>query len=115
MLNSCRFITRGGSNAVTESFYFGKPTIVLPIFWDQHGNAQRLDTYGHELEERSWAIEYLLGDRALGERLESLSASLKGLPKGEGTQGRGSTRRENPPRAWTSYNLAAIHLTDRPS
>lgn len=78
-------ITHGGNNTVTESLYFGKPMVVLPIFWDQHDNAQRiaetrfgvrLDTYGHEPEELRGAIGQLVADQELSGRLERLSATL---------------------------------------
>ncbi|HET7121528.1 MAG TPA: nucleotide disphospho-sugar-binding domain-containing protein [Solirubrobacterales bacterium] len=82
-------ITHGGNNTVTESLYFGKPMVLLPIFWDQHDNAQRidetgfgrrLDTYRHSAEELTEAIGGLLGDRELAERLERTSSRLQQAP-----------------------------------
>jgi UDP:flavonoid glycosyltransferase YjiC (YdhE family) len=82
-------ITHGGNNTVTESLHFGKPMIVLPLFWDQHDNAQRmhelglgrrLDTYGHEPTELLGAIESLLDDPMLPGRLSGISARLQAEP-----------------------------------
>jgi MGT family glycosyltransferase len=82
-------ITHGGNNTVTESLHFGKPMVVLPLFWDQHDNAQRmqelglgrrLDTYGHEPAELIDAIETLLADPTLPGRLSGVSARLQADP-----------------------------------
>jgi len=79
-------ITHGGNNTVTESLYFGKPMVALPIFWDQHDNAQRLaetgfgvrlDTYRHSGAELTGAIERLLGDEELATRLARTSQRLQ--------------------------------------
>jgi MGT family glycosyltransferase len=82
-------ITHGGNNTVTECFRFGKPMVVLPVFWDQHDNAQRvhetgfgirLDTYGHSQDELPAAIDRLLGSAETRQRLDSISARLRAAP-----------------------------------
>jgi MGT family glycosyltransferase len=82
-------ITHGGNNTVTECLYFGKPMVVLPVFWDQYDNAQRmaetglgirLDTYGHDPAELPAAVERLLGDAALRSRLAAISQRLQASP-----------------------------------
>jgi MGT family glycosyltransferase len=79
-------ITHGGNNTVTESLYFGKPMVVLPIFWDQHDNAQRIDetgfgvridTYAHEPDDLRDAIARLLDDGKLADRLAQTSRRLQ--------------------------------------
>jgi MGT family glycosyltransferase len=79
-------ITHGGNNTVTECLHFGKPMVVLPIFWDQHDNAQRieetgfgarLDTYRHSGEELTGTIDRLLADAALRSRLAATSQRLQ--------------------------------------
>jgi MGT family glycosyltransferase len=82
-------VTHGGNNTITECLWFGKPTVVLPLFWDQYDNAQRmqetgfgvrLDTYGHAPDELTGALERVLNDAALHERLAAVSARLRLRP-----------------------------------
>ena len=82
-------ITHGGNNTITESLHFAKPTVVLPLFWDQHDNAQRmhelrlgrrLDTYSHDPAELIQAIEGLLADAPLADRLGAISTRLQADP-----------------------------------
>jgi MGT family glycosyltransferase len=82
-------ITHGGNNTTTEALHFGRPMVVLPLFWDQYDNAQRmdelgfgvrLDTYRVGEAELTQAIERLLADRALRARLDGLSARLQASP-----------------------------------
>src|SRR5215217_3794022 len=82
-------ITHGGNNTVTECMHHGKPMMLLPIFWDQHDNAQRvhetgfgerLSTYSFTDSEIASAIDRLLGDRELHARLGETSKRLQGNP-----------------------------------
>jgi UDP:flavonoid glycosyltransferase YjiC (YdhE family) len=79
-------ITHGGNNTVTESFHHGVPMIVLPLFWDQVDNAQRVDetgfgrrlaTYDFRDEELTDAIDELLADQGLAARLAAMSTRIQ--------------------------------------
>jgi MGT family glycosyltransferase len=79
-------ITHGGNNTVVESLYFGKPMVLLPLFWDQHDNAERmhatgfgvrLSTYEHDPAQLLGAIDGLRADSGLAERLAACSQRLQ--------------------------------------
>ncbi len=79
-------ITHGGNNTTTECMYFGKPMLVLPIFWDQHDNAQRvhergygvrLATYGFEQQELEGALRHVLDDDSLRTRAAAAGERLR--------------------------------------
>jgi len=79
-------ITHGGNNTTTEALHFGKPMVLLPLFWDQYDNAQRvheqgfgirLDPYRFTAGELQEAVRSLLGDTALRERLDAVGADIR--------------------------------------
>ena len=80
-------ITHGGNNTTTECFHFGKPMIVLPLFWDQYDNAQRvhetghgvrLDTYRFTDDQLSGAIDRVLTDAPLRARMAAEGERIRG-------------------------------------
>jgi UDP:flavonoid glycosyltransferase YjiC (YdhE family) len=63
--------------------------VLLPLFWDQYDNAQRihesglgvrLDTYGHAPEELRAAVDRLLEDSDVAARLAEASRDLQAAP-----------------------------------
>ena len=79
-------ITHGGNNTVCETFFFGKPIIVMPMFTDQYNNAQRIqekglgvrvDPYRCSKQELLESIESLLNDKELNDSLKNISNRIQ--------------------------------------
>lgn len=79
-------ITHAGNNTVAETFFAGKPAILLPVFADQFDNAQRIEEKGYAIrldstsftdEQFLEAIERLLCDEKMKAKLENAVKRMK--------------------------------------
>jgi MGT family glycosyltransferase len=82
-------ITHAGNNTTTECLHFGKPMLALPLFWDQYDNAQRVDETGFGVRLATYevtdaelhrALERVLVDSRLRERMTTLADALQRAP-----------------------------------
>ena len=79
-------ISHGGNNTFGESFYFGKPQLIAPLFGDQMDNAQRITELGygdrfnpyHDKHEVVLAkIENLLHNKEIQQRVLNASKRIQ--------------------------------------
>ncbi len=108
-------ITHGGNNTTTEAFHFGKPMIVLPLFWDQYDNAQRVDELGFGVRLDTYAFE----DDELRRRGRPPGgrpgpAFAGGGARGRDPVGRRDRARRGPDRGRGAGRLVAVTGASRP-
>ncbi|XP_053207658.1 LOW QUALITY PROTEIN: UDP-glucuronosyltransferase 2A1-like [Panonychus citri] len=84
-------ITHGGNNTFMESLYHGKPMIVIPYFYDQLDNAQRVVDKEIGYRVNPWefdedyflnCIEKVLNDQQLQERVKKISENMRNSNSG---------------------------------
>ncbi|RWR98361.1 UDP-glycosyltransferase 203A2-like protein, partial [Dinothrombium tinctorium] len=98
-------ITHGGNNTFIESLYFGKPMIVMPLFGDQPENAQRavdtkigerFDPFTVEEGELLDAIDRLLNDEEMAQRIQKISKHMRESKSSDAVVGRIEEVAKNP-------------------
>ncbi|MDO8696323.1 MAG: glycosyltransferase [Pseudomonas sp.] len=87
VLRECQlFIHHGGNNSFCEALYFGLPSLIIPYCWDGHDNARRaeevgvgryLPRYEDPLAALPAALQQLLEDRPMQQRLMACSAAMQ--------------------------------------
>jgi MGT family glycosyltransferase len=86
------FIHHGGNNSFCEALFFGVPSLVMPYCWDGHDNALRAvqTGTGRALNRCDWsedelkaAIDGLLCDKAMRQKLAAGAAEMQRNPGNE--------------------------------
>ncbi|NP_001310026.1 uncharacterized UDP-glucosyltransferase YjiC-like [Tetranychus urticae] len=79
-------ITHGGNNTFMETLYYGKPMIVIPYFYDQFDNAQRvidkkigfrLNPYQIDEDYLLDCIEKIFNDKEMLDRVKAISHNMR--------------------------------------
>lgn len=79
-------IIHGGNNTLTEAIYYGKPMIVMPLFYDQYNNAQRVHEKQFGIQLRPYcftemelvhSIETLLNNKEINLKLKTAAKRIQ--------------------------------------